>query len=209
MNTRVWLLAGSLIAAGLVGCERAEDANANRGGVPRNNQQGTDRPGAATPTPTPSTPAPRQNDVNTVMHEQALTAWRGQIIELRKKVDGLKARVDGYPGQDKVQIQDQYHTLQTQVASLDERINSFRQTGTVEFDAFRSDIETQMSRANNQYRDLEQKLNQAGDQPQQPQTPPDQPQTPPEQPPTPPEEPMPEPPATPPDQPDNPPTGPQ
>jgi uncharacterized protein YukE len=209
MNTKVWLVAGSLVAVGLVGCERAEDANANRGGVPRNNQDGT----MTAPAPSVPTPAPA-NDLNTAMHDQALTAWRGQIMELRTKVDNLRARVDGYTGTDKPQVQDQYQALQTQVASLDDRVQNFNRAGSVEFDTFRTEIETQMARVNNQFRDLEQKLSQAGT-PQTPGTepaiPPSEPTTPPEDPMTPPEEPVTPPaePQTPPSDPELPPTGPQ
>lgn len=180
-RTMALMTAGALTLVGFAGCERAEDANANRGGIPRNNQSGTGTPSGSaesrsnTTVVTPGSGvngSTTDNDLNVAVHTQQVTAWKTQISDLRGRVDQMKTRIDSFEGTNKEEIKDQYTTLQTEVVALEQQVNDHKQTDTSGFDQLRSDVESSMSRINEQMRDLEQKLNQpAATQPQQPQQP--------------------------------------
>jgi len=137
----------------VVGCERNEPSNTNT-------------PSRTTPTnpttTTPTTPSTRSDSGRTPdslreNHDQAITAWRHQLDDIKTKVDQLKQKASN-AGDNKAEFQTTVSNLSDQVDKLQARLNDYKDTGVSNWESYRSETESAFIRLNNSLRDAMEKF---------------------------------------------------
>ena len=115
-------------------------------------------PNRTTPT-VPSTPAPStRTDVGRDAHDQAMASWRRQLDDAKSKIDALRTRAGSAGENVRTDFTNTVHDLDDQADQVQSRLNQYKDTGSTNWDSFRSDIDSMIARLNQQIREASDKF---------------------------------------------------